>query len=157
MVDVTWEFLVMINIHDEIQLQRSIVYLRQYYFYKPNWNLSWLRKYAESEMSSGSIDDIISKIDCTSFFELIDEIESWDANSCMKCNLINKEARFAERVKAYEKIFYMHLDAVGTTWCLSTLLLNAAWRASEMLCFAKIAFPLFTWQNLIVWVSMHVA
>ena len=66
-------------------------------------------------MPSGSVDDMISKIDCTSFFELIDEIESGDANSCMKCNLINKEARFAERIKAYEKMFYMHLDAVETT------------------------------------------
>ena len=64
-------------------------------------------------MPSGSIDDMITKIDCTSFFELINEIESGDANSCTKCNPINKEARFAERVKAYEKLFYIHLDSVG--------------------------------------------
>ncbi|MCH9659162.1 hypothetical protein K0U27_10855 [archaeon] len=58
---------------------------------------------------------MISDIDCVSFFELIDEIESGDANSCMKCNPINKEARFSERVKAYEKMFYMHLDLIEPT------------------------------------------
>jgi len=59
------------------------------------------------------VDDMASEIDCTPFFELISEIESGDANACMKYNPINKEARFAERVKAYEKIFYMHLDMLG--------------------------------------------
>ena len=70
--------------------------------------------HVEGRMSSCHFCNITSQIDCTSFFELIDEIESGVANSCMKCNPINKEARFAERVKAYEKIFYMHLDAIGT-------------------------------------------
>ena len=50
------------------------------------------------------------KIDCTLFFELIDEIESGEANTSVNWNLINKEARFAERVKAYEKMFYHFLD-----------------------------------------------
>ena len=71
--------------------------------------------YVECGVSLGSICNMTYKIDCTLFFELINEIESGDANSCMKCNPINKEARFAERVKAYEKIFYMHLDAIGIT------------------------------------------
>ena len=58
---------------------------------------------------------MISYVDCTSFFELINEIESGDANSCMKCNPVNREARFAERVKAYEKMFYEHLDLIEFT------------------------------------------
>ena len=54
-----------------------------------------------------------SKMDCTSFFELINEIESGEANSSIHWNHINKEARFAERVKAYEKMFYQFLDGKG--------------------------------------------
>ena len=71
--------------------------------------------YVECGISSGNICDMASKIDCTSFFELIIEIESGDANSCLKCNPINKEARFAERVKAYEAMFYTYLDEIGIT------------------------------------------
>ena len=49
-------------------------------------------------------------IDFDSFFEFIDEIESGETNSSKSWNWINREARFAERVKAYEKIFYQFLD-----------------------------------------------
>ena len=51
-----------------------------------------------------------SIIDLESFFEFIDEIESGESNSSKTWNWINREARFAERVKAYEKIFYQFLD-----------------------------------------------
>jgi len=57
--------------------------------------------------------ELKSKIDCTLFFELINEIESGETNSSMHWNPINREARFAERVKAYEKMFYHFLDGVG--------------------------------------------
>ena len=53
-------------------------------------------------------DDLIAE--CESFFELINQIESGEANSSKTWNWINREARFAERVKAYEKIFYAFLD-----------------------------------------------
>ncbi len=53
------------------------------------------------------------KIDCTLFFELINEIESGDANSNIHWNPINREARFAQRVKAYEKMFYPFLDVIA--------------------------------------------
>ena len=49
-------------------------------------------------------------MNCKSFFEFINEIESGEANSSITWNWINREARFAERVKAYEKIFYEFLD-----------------------------------------------
>ena len=54
-------------------------------------------------------------IDCEFFFEFINEIESGEANSNKSWNWINREARFAERVKAYEKIFYQFLDDNGIT------------------------------------------
>ena len=40
----------------------------------------------------------------------IDEIESGETNSSKSWNWINREARFAERIKAYEKIFDQFLD-----------------------------------------------
>ena len=49
-------------------------------------------------------------VNCKSFFEFINEIESGEANSSITWNWINREARFGERVKAYEKIFYEFLD-----------------------------------------------
>ena len=48
--------------------------------------------------------------DYESFFSFINEIESGEANSSNSWNWINREARFAERIKAYEKIFYKFLD-----------------------------------------------
>ena len=54
------------------------------------------------------LDDLI--FDFESFFEFINELESGEANSSRTWNWINREARFAERVKAYEKIFYEFLD-----------------------------------------------
>ena len=54
------------------------------------------------------LDDIMIKFE--SFFEFINELESGEANSSRTWNWINREARFAERVKAYEKIFYEFLD-----------------------------------------------
>ena len=51
-----------------------------------------------------------SKIDFESFFEFIEQIESGEANSSRTWHWINREARFAERVKAYEKIFDEFLD-----------------------------------------------
>ncbi len=55
------------------------------------------------------------EIDFESFFEFIDEIESGEANSSMTWHWINREARFAERVKAYEKIFDQFLEDNGIT------------------------------------------
>ena len=49
-------------------------------------------------------------INCESFFELISQIESGEANSSKEWHPINREARFAERVKAYEKMFYHFLE-----------------------------------------------
>jgi hypothetical protein len=60
-------------------------------------------------------ESIIRKIDCSPFFDLINEIESGEANSSIHWNPINMEARFAERVMAYEKIFYQYLDEIGLT------------------------------------------
>ncbi len=56
-----------------------------------------------------------NELDCTSFFELINQIELGEANTSKLWNPINREARFAERVKAYEKMFYQFLDGVGFT------------------------------------------
>jgi len=50
-------------------------------------------------------------IDCTEFFELINEIETGNSNITRNWNPTLREARFAERVKAYEKIFYQFLDS----------------------------------------------
>ena len=52
-------------------------------------------------------------IDCTQFFELINQIETGESNTSKTWNHINREARFAERVKAYEKMFYQFLDGSG--------------------------------------------
>ena len=52
--------------------------------------------------------------DCTSFFELINQIETAESNISRNWNSINREARFAERVKAYEKIFYRFLDELDS-------------------------------------------
>ena len=57
---------------------------------------------------TGQLDDLM--LDFESFFEFINELESGEANSSRTWNWINREARFAERVKAYEKIFYEFLD-----------------------------------------------
>ena len=59
------------------------------------------------------LDDLI--IPFESFFEFINELESGEANSSRTWNWINREARFAERVKAYEKIFYEFLDENNIT------------------------------------------
>ena len=61
----------------------------------------------KKRMAKQSDDPII---DYESFFSFIKEIESGEANSSKSWNWINREARFAERVKAYEKIFYEFLD-----------------------------------------------
>ena len=63
------------------------------------------------------LDDLI--IHFESFFEFINELESGEANSSRTWNWINREARFAERVKAYEKIFYEFLDENNITWYFS--------------------------------------
>ena len=52
-------------------------------------------------------------LDCTSFFELINQIETCESNTSINWNPINRDARFAERVKAYEKMFYRFLDGGG--------------------------------------------
>jgi len=49
-------------------------------------------------------------IDCTKFFQLINQIETSESNTSKHWNPINAEARFSERVKAYEKMFYRFLD-----------------------------------------------
>jgi hypothetical protein len=53
-------------------------------------------------------------INCESFFEWINQIESGEADSNKKWHQVNKEARFAERVKAYEKMFYHFLDRLDS-------------------------------------------
>lgn len=52
-------------------------------------------------------------IDSTPFFDLINEIETRESNTSKDWNPINAQARFAERVKAYEKMFYRFLDNGG--------------------------------------------
>ena len=49
-------------------------------------------------------------VNSAKFFELINEIETGESNTSKNWNPINREARFAERVKAYEKMFYHFLD-----------------------------------------------
>lgn len=47
---------------------------------------------------------------CSQFFNLINEIETRESKVSKNWNPINAEARFAERVKAYEKMFDRFLD-----------------------------------------------
>lgn len=54
-------------------------------------------------------------VNCKSFFEWINQIESGEANSSKEWHQVNREARFAERVKAYEKMFYHFLDGLDST------------------------------------------
>lgn len=53
----------------------------------------------------------LAVIDCTEFFKLIDEIETGESRNNAHWGEICKEGRFAERVKAYEKMFYQYLDS----------------------------------------------
>ena len=52
-------------------------------------------------------------INCNKFFELVNEIETRESYSNRLWASIAKEARFAERVKAYEKMFDRFLDGKG--------------------------------------------
>ena len=54
-------------------------------------------------------------IDSTKFWELIDQIETGESRSNRHWGFICKEARFQERVKAYEKMFYRFLDGVDVS------------------------------------------
>ena len=54
-------------------------------------------------------------INCTKFFKLINQIETGESNTSKKWNPLLRDARFAERVKAYEKMFYRFLDS--QIWC----------------------------------------
>ena len=51
-------------------------------------------------------------LDCTLFFELINQTETAESKISKNWDSINREARFAERVKAYEKMFYRFLDNI---------------------------------------------
>lgn len=52
-------------------------------------------------------------IKCYKFFEFINQIETGESMISKTWNPITRDARFAERVKAYEKMFYRFLDGVG--------------------------------------------
>jgi len=52
-------------------------------------------------------------IDSAEFFELINQIETGESNTSKNWNHLLREARFAERVKAYEKMFYNFLGGSG--------------------------------------------
>lgn len=54
-------------------------------------------------------------IDSTPFWELINQIETGESFSNRLWEDIPKEARFQERVKAYEKMFYRFLDGVNVS------------------------------------------
>ena len=54
-------------------------------------------------------------IDCSEFWDLVNYIETLESKSNSHWNAIQKEARFAERVKAYEKMFYRFLDGVNVS------------------------------------------
>lgn len=49
-------------------------------------------------------------VDSTEFWKLIDQIETGESRNNAHWGFICKEARFQERVKAYEKMFYRFLD-----------------------------------------------
>lgn len=49
-------------------------------------------------------------IDCSEFWILVNQIETGETASNAHWEDIQKEARFQERVKAYEKMFYRFLD-----------------------------------------------
>jgi hypothetical protein len=51
-------------------------------------------------------------IDASKVFKLIRELETRESKLSKKWNPILREARFAERVKAYEKILDYYLDGV---------------------------------------------
>ena len=53
------------------------------------------------------------KIDCKPLFDMINEIESGESRTSRNWSDNNREARFAERVKAYDKMFYRYLDNEG--------------------------------------------
>jgi hypothetical protein len=53
-------------------------------------------------------------VNCKSFFEWINQIESGETNSNKEWHQVNREARFAERVKAYEKMFYHFLEGLDS-------------------------------------------
>ncbi len=44
------------------------------------------------------------------FFELINHIETGESHTSRNWNHLLRDARFAERCKAYEKMFYRFLD-----------------------------------------------
>lgn len=52
-------------------------------------------------------------INCVKFFNLINAIETGESNTSKHWNHLLREARFSERVKAYEKMFYQFLDGKG--------------------------------------------
>lgn len=49
-------------------------------------------------------------INCICFFNLVNDIETRESKVSREWNHLLREARFAERVKAYEKMFYRFLD-----------------------------------------------